>query len=248
MEAAFSLAEASTTKRSLLVMGSFRRARSKRPLEADSCRSEYPASSTRHRSTTTPGAAGPCARMINSTRFAARSSILGPMPSWARSITTASTSPCATTVPNAERRRDERIASTRSRVGAVLRASPRGTRGSARIGHFGYGHIDALVQAGDTVVAGQHIGWTCRGDWHLHLSEFIFTSGRSAGRQSLCARVESWSPTRTALDPRFTRFASTRLPLRRGRGVRRRASRAFHRPESAMPVSVCSGVSTCASG
>ena len=28
-----------------------------------------------------------------------------------------------------------------------------------------------------TVVAGQHIGWTCRGDWHLHLSEFIFTSG-----------------------------------------------------------------------
>ena len=61
--------------------------------------------------------------------------------------------------------------------GAVLRASPRGTRGSTRIGHFGYGHIDALVQTGETVVAGQHIGWTCRGDWHLHLSEFIFANG-----------------------------------------------------------------------
>jgi len=61
--------------------------------------------------------------------------------------------------------------------GPVLRASPPGTRGSARIGHFGYGHIDALVQLGETVVAGQHIGWTCKGDWHLHLSEFIFTVG-----------------------------------------------------------------------
>jgi hypothetical protein len=60
--------------------------------------------------------------------------------------------------------------------GPVFLATPRGARGFARIGHFGYGHIDPLVQTGETVVPGQHIGWSCKDDWHLHLSEFIFTS------------------------------------------------------------------------
>jgi hypothetical protein len=62
--------------------------------------------------------------------------------------------------------------------GPVFLATPRGARGFARIGHFGYGHIDPLVQAGETVAPGQHIGWTFKGDWHVHLSEFVFTSGR----------------------------------------------------------------------
>jgi hypothetical protein len=61
--------------------------------------------------------------------------------------------------------------------GPVFLATPRGARGFARIGHFGYGHIDPLVQTGETVAPGQHIGWTFRGDWHVHLSEFILTSG-----------------------------------------------------------------------
>lgn len=61
--------------------------------------------------------------------------------------------------------------------GPVFLATPRGARGFARIGHFGYGHIDPIVQMGETVTPGQHIGWTCKGDWHVHLSEFIFTSG-----------------------------------------------------------------------
>jgi hypothetical protein len=61
--------------------------------------------------------------------------------------------------------------------GPVFLATPRGARGFARIGHFGYGHIDPVVQTGETVVPGQHIGWTCTGDWHVHLSEFVFTSG-----------------------------------------------------------------------
>ena len=63
--------------------------------------------------------------------------------------------------------------------GPVFLATPRGARGFARIGHFGYGHIDPVVQMGETVAPGQHIGWTCMGDWHLHLSEFVFTSGPS---------------------------------------------------------------------
>ena len=61
--------------------------------------------------------------------------------------------------------------------GPVFLATPRGARGLARIGHFGYGHIDPVVQTGETVTPGQHIGWSCAGDWHVHLSEFVFTSG-----------------------------------------------------------------------
>ena len=54
-------------------------------------------------------------------------------------------------------------------------ATRRGICGFARIGHFGYGHIDAIVEPGQLVEPGQHIGWTCRGFWHVHLSEFVFT-------------------------------------------------------------------------
>ena len=61
--------------------------------------------------------------------------------------------------------------------GPVFLATRPGARGFARIGHFGYGHIDPVVLTGETVAPGQHIGWTCKGDWHVHLSEFVFTSG-----------------------------------------------------------------------
>jgi len=58
--------------------------------------------------------------------------------------------------------------------GRVHEATGRGVCGFARVGHFGYGHVDALVEPGQTVQAGEHIGWTCHGYWHVHLSEFIF--------------------------------------------------------------------------
>jgi hypothetical protein len=61
--------------------------------------------------------------------------------------------------------------------GPVHHATPRGLRGFMHAGHFGYGHIDPVVSTGETVVPGQHIGWTCQGDWHVHLSEFVFTTG-----------------------------------------------------------------------
>ena len=61
--------------------------------------------------------------------------------------------------------------------GPVHFATPRGLRGSVQVGHFGYGHVDARVLTGETVTPGQHIAWTCDGDWHLHLSEFVFTGG-----------------------------------------------------------------------
>jgi hypothetical protein len=58
--------------------------------------------------------------------------------------------------------------------GIVEEATPRGVRGNVRIGHFGYGHIDARVSRGERVRAGQFIGWTTRGSWHVHLTEFFF--------------------------------------------------------------------------
>jgi hypothetical protein len=58
--------------------------------------------------------------------------------------------------------------------GVVEHATPPGVCGNVRVGHFGYGHVDARVSAGERVRAGQLIGWTCRGWWHLHLTEWFF--------------------------------------------------------------------------
>jgi len=60
--------------------------------------------------------------------------------------------------------------------GPVSFATPRGSRGRVQIGHFGYGHVDPVVRFGEIVVPGQHIGWTCLNDWHVHLTELVFTS------------------------------------------------------------------------
>ena len=60
--------------------------------------------------------------------------------------------------------------------GRVREATPRGIRGFARIGHFGYGHIEAAVEPGEMVQPAQFIGWTWQGSWHVHLSEFVFTN------------------------------------------------------------------------
>lgn len=42
-----------------------------------------------------------------------------------------------------------------------------------RIGHFEYAHVDTVSVVGHRtpVRAGQLIGWTCRGMWHVHLAE-----------------------------------------------------------------------------
>jgi murein DD-endopeptidase MepM/ murein hydrolase activator NlpD len=60
--------------------------------------------------------------------------------------------------------------------GVVEVATEPGVRGNVRIGHFGYGHVDARVKRGDRVRAGQFIGWTTKGSWHVHLTEFHATS------------------------------------------------------------------------
>ena len=60
-------------------------------------------------------------------------------------------------------------------------------RGFARIGHFGYGHIETMVEAGEVVRAGQPIGWTWQGSWHVHLSEFVFTVEAAPDREPAAA-------------------------------------------------------------
>jgi hypothetical protein len=59
--------------------------------------------------------------------------------------------------------------------GVVRQATPPGVCGNVRVGHFGYGHVDARVAVGDRVRAGQLLGWTCRGWWHVHLTEWLDT-------------------------------------------------------------------------
>jgi hypothetical protein len=66
--------------------------------------------------------------------------------------------------------------------GRVHAATGPGVRGLVDAGHFRYEHIEALVEAGDTVRAGQPIGWTWFDSWHVHIGEFVFLPD---GRQLL---------------------------------------------------------------
>jgi len=46
------------------------------------------------------------------------------------------------------------------------------------VGHFSYWHVAPILAARTRVKAGQQIGWTCRGVWHLHLSEWQKVRGK----------------------------------------------------------------------
>ena len=156
---------------------------------------------------------------------------------------------CATTARNAERLRGEPTGSTRSRAGPSSSRRPRGTRGFARVGHFGYGHIDPIVQTGESVAPGQHIGWTCRGDWHVHLSEFVFTSGhpilvnplRPGGK--LHPYVDTARPVireirfYTPADPAWTRRPTTSVARLPHAGTRIARDRLFGRVDVRVRVS-----------
>lgn len=57
--------------------------------------------------------------------------------------------------------------------GQVTGATAPGVRGLVDIAHFRYEHVDVLVRPGDVVQPGQQIAWAWKGDWHVHLSEFV---------------------------------------------------------------------------
>lgn len=48
----------------------------------------------------------------------------------------------------------------------------------ASVGNFAYWHMDPVLPVGSRVRPGQMIGWTCIGEWHLHLSESQKVNGR----------------------------------------------------------------------
>ena len=40
------------------------------------------------------------------------------------------------------------------------------------VGHFSYWHVSSTVRSGQVVKAGTPIGWTCKNEWHVHVSEW----------------------------------------------------------------------------
>jgi hypothetical protein len=75
--------------------------------------------------------------------------------------------------PGAPSRRTHRVYAIEG--GRVAAASAPGIRGLVDIGHFRYEHVDARVVRGQAVKAGEPIGWTCFGTWHVHLGERLIT-------------------------------------------------------------------------
>ncbi|MET1082030.1 MAG: hypothetical protein ABWY12_03135 [Burkholderiales bacterium] len=51
--------------------------------------------------------------------------------------------------------------------------------GIISIGHFRYSHVEPSVELGEKVDAGQEIGKTCLGFWHVHLEERATVGGQS---------------------------------------------------------------------
>lgn len=47
-----------------------------------------------------------------------------------------------------------------------------------QVGHFSYWHASPSLPDGTYVHAGQVIGWTCLGEWHVHLSEWALVNGQ----------------------------------------------------------------------
>lgn len=81
-----------------------------------------------------------------------------------------------------------------------------------RVGRFGYGHVTprADLQVGSTVQAGERIGTSCPGDWHIHLTEWRTTGGCQVGLEEcrinplrpggLLRLNETWAPEITEVD------------------------------------------------
>jgi hypothetical protein len=94
------------------------------------------------------------------------------------------------------------------------------------IGHFGYGHVEPVVELGQVVQPGQMIAWTTARQWHLHLSEWRFPGGDRERRVPVnpLDRAGKIAPFADASPPeiREVRFFSAETPAWRvglGRAV-----------------------------
>jgi hypothetical protein len=74
------------------------------------------------------------------------------------------------------------------------------------VGHFAYWHVSATVAARAYVRAGQQIGWSCLGTWHVHVSEWQHFGGRRVwvnplhGGGRIAPYVDTAPPTVNALE------------------------------------------------
>ena len=102
-------------------------------------------------------------------------------------------------------------------------------------GHFSYWHVSPIVRPGQRIRAGQQIGWTCLGVWHVHLSEWQMFRGKRiwvnplhrggplvpyvdtappvvAELRFVTPPARRWSPTRSLVEPdSATRLRPSRL-------------------------------------
>jgi len=73
-----------------------------------------------------------------------------------------------------------RVYAVESGEASDVLGAPRHRRCDARrvsIAHFDYWHVSPTVAPGQHVEAGQPIGWSCRGEWHVHLAEWTRVNG-----------------------------------------------------------------------
>ncbi len=111
-------------------------------------------------------------------------------------------------------------------VWRVIKPTRPDAEGIVRVGHFGYGHVDPVVEQGEIVQAGQMIGWSFRGEWHVHLTEWFYPGGDKAKRipvnplcpgGKLAPYVDTKPPVISGF--RFFRPASERWRVVQGRAV-----------------------------
>lgn len=88
------------------------------------------------------------------------------------------------------------------------------------IAHFAYWHVSPTVEPGTFVAAGDPIGWTCSGYWHMHLSEWARIDGqrRWINPLRIGGRIDPYVDTEPPVidDVKFVTAVPTRLSSQGG--------------------------------
>jgi hypothetical protein len=98
------------------------------------------------------------------------------------------------------------------------------------VGHFAYWHVSPILATGKRVSAGQQIGWTCAGVWHVHLSEWQLFAGRRVWVNPL-HKGGALVPYTDTLSPVVSRLLFVSPPSRPWRPVKSLAQ-----PDNAAPL------------
>ncbi len=115
--------------------------------------------------------------------------------------------------PRAPRGLGHRVYAVESgEVGDVLAAPLHPACNTRRlsIGHFDYWHVSPTVAPGQHVEAGSPIGWSCLGEWHVHLAEWTRVDGERIWVNPLHrgGKIEPYTDTAAPLVQRLRFFGS----------------------------------------